>query len=429
MISVNLASAAAAVLFMLALPGHANDPCACLYDTGLPEKFWKGGQYEDMPMISQYGGVCSPWDSIPGTPWYSGYCNVSAGKDYCTNADGWCDDSWCYVSKDCPTWTSTSVFKDVAGAPAELGYSYQRCGSKNCYTDPNVKGCPDDPLGNCPDPCACKYAHGGLPQEMWKGGQYENMPMISQYGAACAAWDMIPGTPWYTDYCGTDKDYCHRENSWCAAAWCYVDSSCPTWTSTSVFKDVEATVNLALGYSYERCGSTNCYTNQSAEGCPYDWDGTCCDCTYASGLPEKFWKGGKYANMPMISSYGVQCAGWDSIPGTPWYAGYCDTAAGKDYCASADSWCNDPWCYVDKDRCNSWVSTSVFKDVPEAPATLGYSYKHCNSLNCFSNTTAAGCPYDPYGECKGHSCGDVKMAYKQAGCCGNPTQRMEFTGY
>jgi len=143
----------------------AADPCACIYASGLPAKYWTGGKYEALGMISAYGTACSPWDSIPDTPWYSGSCNTTAGKDYCTKADSWCDDSWCYVDKACPTWTATTVFKDVADAPKTLGYSYQKCGSKNCYSDTNAAGCPDDAFGSPPrsDASDFKLSPQGFP--------------------------------------------------------------------------------------------------------------------------------------------------------------------------------------------------------------------------------------------------------------------------
>merc|ERR1739848_129616 len=80
---------------------------------------------------------------------------------------------------------------------------------------------PVRPSRECPDPCACLYSSTGLPAKFWESGQYASMPLISQYGAVCGAWDGMPGTPWYADYCA-GKDYCTRANSWCTAAWCYV---------------------------------------------------------------------------------------------------------------------------------------------------------------------------------------------------------------
>jgi hypothetical protein len=406
----------------------AQNPCACKYDTGLPKEFWEGGQYANLPGIAGYGTVCGAWESIPDTPWYDGSCNTSKGVDYCTTDSSWCDDAWCYVDPACPTFTNTTVFSDVAAAP-KLGYSYETCGAKNCYTNKTAKGCPHDPLGACPDPCACLYAGTGLPESFWKGGQYENMAMISQYGASCAGWDSIPGTPFYSGHCNISagKDYCTRSDSWCPAAWCYVDKKCPTWVSTTVFKDVPG-APAVLGYSYQKCGAPNCYTDPSATGCPYNWDGTCCQCQYATGLPKAFWAGNsQYNSLSMIAVYGTKCAPWDSVQGTPYYSQYCiNTTAG--YCGS-DEWCNDPWCYVDKNRCNSWVATSVFKGEPGVPADFGYSYSHCGSPNCYtaSEYNKEKCPYDPFKECsyKELSCSEVKGKYKSSKCCGNPTNMVK----
>jgi hypothetical protein len=425
-----------------------NHACACKYDTGLPESFWKGGKYASLAMISAYGTACAPWDSIKGTPWFAGYCNTVgdpsatppvAGKDYCSKADSWCDDPWCYVDKTCPTWTKTSVFADVPNAPVDMGYSYEACGAINCYADKNAAGCPYDPMGVCPNSCKCLYKDG-LPKEFWEGGKYKDLAMISQYGVRCNAWDALPGTPWFVNFCDpfgdnsaspprAPKNHCHRDNSWCAAEWCYVSASCSGSQKTGVFADADVPAATNLHFSYEACGAPNCYTDVNKKGCPYDPNGKCCQCKYAnSGLPEAFWKGGKFESLPMISQYGGVCAPWDSIRGTPWYAGYCDTTKNlptknhsADYCAGA-SWCNDPWCYVDQDLCNSWVKTSVFKDVPAAPASLGYSYLNCNSLDCYSTPNDKNCPYDPKGDCKKLTCGDVKELYRTNDCCGSPAK-------
>jgi len=166
--------------------------------------------------------------------------------------------------------------------------------------------------------------------------------------------------------------------------------------ATSVFDSVQAAVDAELGYSYQQCGAPDCCTDTDAAGCPCNWDGTCCECLYKDGLPESVWQGGDYEDLAMISQHGAQCAPWGCLEGTPWFAGYCDTDAGKDWCSSSDSWCNDPWCLVDKDRCNTWVSSSVFPGVTD----LGYSYDLCGSLNCYSTPNDDGWPCDLSGECE-----------------------------
>merc|ERR1711920_210588 len=96
--------------------------------------------------------------------------------------------------------------------------------------------------------------------------------------------------------------------------------------------------------------------------------------------------------------YGVQCAPWDAMPGTPWYSGSCDTSAGKHYCKESDGWCDDPWCYVDKDTCNTWQPTVLFEGVA-GTENLGWSYEACKSPDCYSLVGHASygehCPYDP----------------------------------
>jgi hypothetical protein len=150
------------------------DPCACIPLD--PSWVLSNPDYAALPNINVYGSSCagafrasntycfSPsnasrhvcvcpaaWDSMAGTPWYS-YCN---GDNFCP-ADGvtpevsgddlvafthddvwdnpnWCQVPWCYVDQACPTFVSTSVFADSAGA-STIGYSYQSCGGTDCYT-------------------------------------------------------------------------------------------------------------------------------------------------------------------------------------------------------------------------------------------------------------------------------------------------------
>ena len=115
-----------------------------------------------------------------------------------------------------------------------------------------------------------------------------------------AAWDSMAGTPWYS-YCSGDKssmfcdtpavaasaagvtpvtaavagrdlDFTHANvwanPNWCQVPWCYVKKSCGTWVPTSVFEAVEGAG--AIGYSYQTCGGTDCY---SADGWGMDANG------------------------------------------------------------------------------------------------------------------------------------------------------------
>jgi len=82
------------------------------------------------------------------------------------------------------------------------------------------------------------------------------------------------------------------------------------------------------------------------------------------------------------------------MEGTPWFFSYCDLHEGKDWCSKDDSWCNDPWCYVSKSRCNSWTSSSVFP----AATDLGFSYVACAAIDCYTDKAAKGCPYEGNGQ-------------------------------
>jgi hypothetical protein len=148
-----------------------------------------------------------------------------------------------------------------------------------------------------------------------------------------------------------------------------------------------------LGFSYQTCASPDCYNHPDGSACPVNWDGTCCDCVYQGGLPAGVFESSDYSDDPLVSSYGTQCAPWDSMEGTPWFA-YCDLHEEKDWCSREDSWCNDPWCYVDKNRCNSWAQSDVFPDVEN----LGFSYEACHAMDCYTDKDKEGCPYEGNGQ-------------------------------
>jgi hypothetical protein len=113
------------------------------------------------------------------------------------------------------------------------------------------------------DPCACKFEGGILPSVYYEGTLYSNLAMLQQYGTSCAAWDSMEGTPWY-GFCPPGADFCSADFNWCLSPWCYVSVDCDTSVETSVFYPA------SLHYSYEACGSPNCYANFDTAGCPYD---------------------------------------------------------------------------------------------------------------------------------------------------------------
>merc|ERR1719473_1729043 len=79
---------------------------------------------------------------MPETPW-SSYCPCD--HDACAQATHWCQLPWCYVGSSCPGKVASTVFK---GSPVAW-YSYDTCGSPDCFTPtvgPSGERMPD----NCP---------------------------------------------------------------------------------------------------------------------------------------------------------------------------------------------------------------------------------------------------------------------------------------
>ena len=75
------------------------------------------------------------------------------------------------------------------------------------------------------------------------------------------------GTPAYA--AGTyTRDTVWTNPNWCQVPWCYVHHACPTFVPTSVFEQEDGAE--AIGYSYQTCGGTDCY---SADGWGKDADG------------------------------------------------------------------------------------------------------------------------------------------------------------
>jgi len=241
--------------------------------------------------------------------------------------------------------------------------------------------------------CSCKYQGSVLPAELYQTypleepGKYNTTVAYGWYGTMCAAWDQVPGTPWFSDYCTDDKNFTGAD-SWCQAPWCYVDETCESKVASSVFNG-----SSTAFYSYATCGAPDCYNNQSNAGCPFGkvFEDTC-PCLYqgqelSSSLIADYplEAPGKYANHTGIELYGTTCAAWDQQPETPWYS-YCPEDS--DWC-DGKSWCQAPWCYVDE-NCSSKVASSVFN----GSSTAFYSYATCGAPDCYSSSDNASCPYD-----------------------------------
>jgi len=282
------------------------------------------GMYQTMAAIKMYGTTCAAWDQMPDTPWYS-YCTKTKGvagaaTDWAHNDFNWCQQPWCYVDSTC---TGDKVASSVFKGSDTAFYSYHSCGHHaDCYSDiawnANYKwptGCPYNPHGSGyhvheMGACQCRFQGAQLsstfymnhPSEDPAGcqannavtckktpGMYKNFAAIKYYGTTCAAWDQMPGTPWYKD-CPANSDWCHYDFNWCQQPWCYVNNNCASRVATSVFKG-----STVAFYSYDTCLDTpNCYSDiawkknpSPPAACPFDYSDnkwhTAKTCTFWTG--------------------------------------------------------------------------------------------------------------------------------------------------
>jgi len=302
------------------------DPAGCTVGAADATKCKKyPGMYKDKAATKYYGSNCAAWDQIPDTPWHS-YCesdSIWSDKDY-----NWCQQPWCYVDESCADKVPSATFK---GSPAAF-YSYLSCGNTaDCYTNIAWEaapawptGCPYDPYGgesykvHKAGDCACVYQGDVLKPELYDNfpikqpadctigstdtatmcdnypGMYKTAAAIKYYGSTCAAWDQMPGTPWFS-YCPASAKWCSYDANWCQQPWCYVKSTCATGVASSVFRG-----STVAFYSYDTClGTPDCYTNVAFQqapkkptppaACPFDssdnnW--------YTAGQCPNGWDGG-----------------------------------------------------------------------------------------------------------------------------------------
>lgn len=246
------------------------------YPTGNP------GKYKDLSGIALYGTTCAAWDQMPNTPYYSDYCPRDTAnwddKNY-----NWCQQPWCYVDKSCASAVESTVFtgSDVAY------YSYLACGNTaDCYSNiafnnkfriadwPN--GCPYDPTGENTymthkgGDCNCIFQGTQISRETYQ--EYGLTGDFQLYGTSCAAWDMMPKTPFASQCLRRAANLCHPNNNWCQAPWCYVSEKCSTAVPSS---------DKSRYWSYDTCISTpDCQTNIAGNedwsestipnNCPFD---------------------------------------------------------------------------------------------------------------------------------------------------------------
>jgi len=273
------------------------------------------------------------------------------------------------------------------------------------------------PTGASAD-CSCIFQGQKLPANLLTNyptsdpGKYATYSAVSIYGTTCGAWDQMEGTPWKSS-CPNTADFSAKEKSWCQLPWCYVDASCSSKISSSVFSG-----SSTAYYSYDACGAPDCYNagpsgayGQGTTGCPYDPYGTStykvhkggdCACMFqGSQLPASIYTNypstdaGKYKDLAGIANYGVTCAAWDQVPDTPW-ASSCPL--GADWCDQSNNWCQIPWCYVSS-SCSTKIASSVFSGSNAAY----YSYDTCmHAPDCYTNAAKAAyysylppaCPFD-----------------------------------
>jgi len=96
---------------------------------------------------------------------------------------------------------------------------------------------------------------------------------IGDYGSYCEAWDLHTDAPSYDSCTDDEAELCGAEN-WCQLAWCYVPEGCPGATESSLYPESY--------WSYEFCGTPNCYSDPNAEGCPHGCDTSTTTTTTAS---------------------------------------------------------------------------------------------------------------------------------------------------
>lgn len=274
--------------------------------------------------------------------------------------------------------------------------------------------------------CACMYRDVGQIPAEWIGPDAPFRTMY--YGTSCAAWDMMPGTPWYNSGCNMSAGQSLCTNSWCQAEWCYVNSSCPSaihangsWFATGPGIEVD------LWYSYAQCGSVNCWSGNQT-GCPYDPGQYCgpdpCKCKYEGGeIPMHWYSGGSMPNWNGMALYGTSCSPWDRLAGSPFW-NQCDASMGSDLCTN--SWCLEKWCYVEANCSSGILATNPAWVTPGLMEARYYSYEACGNPDCYNG--GIGCPYDDPRDnidC-GSTCGETREFYRAQDCCGTPSKRVSL---
>jgi len=136
-----------------------------------------------------------------------------------------------------------------------------------------------------PDPCACKPVSDSIENanELTTQAQvYYN----NNYGGYCNEWEQEPWSP-YSECHDQNQDFCGDLN-YCTLKWCYVDGDCSYATASSFYDEdtfVSGQVDTQIFYSYEVCGTPNCFLDPKPVGCPFDPEGTYgCPATITSNV-------------------------------------------------------------------------------------------------------------------------------------------------
>lgn len=259
---------------VLRLAGANN--CTCIFQgkdlpddtvTNYPNQ--DPGKYQYLRSVRKYGTMCAAWDTVPETPWVEWCAPVD---DWSLPTKNWCQIPWCYVGPDCESGWPSSVFEGASAAR----YSYEACGGyPNCYDDYFTDSrCPFDPWNSSSykifkPGCECLFHGRTLPFNVSffyprsHPGKYMWYPAIELYGTTCAAWDQSPGTP-YKGSCVDGVEWCDMKYNWCQNSWCYVDNNtCPSAMPSAVFEG-----SSIAWYSYQACGTPDCYSTNATTGQP-----------------------------------------------------------------------------------------------------------------------------------------------------------------
>jgi len=328
------------------------------------------------------------------------------------------------------------------------------------YGSAQGSGFPQLSPASCTIGTSCTCTNTACPKcgdcDKWPG-MYRDMSAIKYYGTSCAAWDALPGTPWFS-YCPGNADFSHRNYNWCQQPWCYVDSACADGVASSVFAG-----SAVAFYSYKSCGvSYDCYTNIALldnstrsdqldndgqfggypwpAGCPYDPTnektyrvfktiGDCACMMHGETVP-----GGLYLNWPELDPAGCTptTPGCDKdatncVDGTGTTAGqngackkwpgmysgqaaiglYGTTCAAWDqapgtpwysYCPANSQWCSYDWNWCQQPWCyvNGTCASGVASSVYKGSPVAFYSYDTCLSApDCYTNVAWETSPTPP----------------------------------